>query len=97
MAVNEKYKSRPTRALKADVWIARATERWRGRFIYDRVEEQWVNASTKVEVKCPEHGYFSIRPTDHVARTTPGCKKCSAPARAAYGQGFLINPDRKRG
>jgi len=31
MAVNYRYKSRPTRALKADVWIARATERWRGR------------------------------------------------------------------
>lgn len=41
--------------------------------IYDKVK--YVTAKTKVEIKCPTHGYFLITPNDHL--TGYGCRKCA--------------------
>lgn len=37
---------------------------------------QYVDNSTKVEILCPEHGDFYIRPNSHVSKAG-GCPKCS--------------------
>jgi hypothetical protein len=44
---------------------------------YDYSMVQYVNAHTKVDIICPEHGIFQQRPHDHV-RGKNGCPRCWA-------------------
>jgi hypothetical protein len=43
----------------------------------------YVNAKTKIKIKCPKHGIFELLPRDHIRddkrqRSKGGCKKCSS-------------------
>lgn len=42
---------------------------------YDYEKSNYVNATTKVFVKCPNHGYFLVTPNNH--NTGKGCPVCS--------------------
>lgn len=79
----------------AEQWIEKAEARWRGRFDYARVPEQWLNSRTKIEVGCPEHGWFKVIPSDHLFRMTSGCKKCGQVGKRRYEQNFVISHDRR--
>jgi hypothetical protein len=43
--------------------------------IYDYSRLNYLNNSTKVELICPSHGVFYIRPNDHLSKKV-GCNKC---------------------
>jgi len=42
---------------------------------YDYSEVEYVNAKTKVKIKCPEHGYFLQTPNNHLV--PQGCQLCA--------------------
>ena len=43
--------------------------------VYDYSETEYVNASTKVSIKCPKHGLFKQLPLNHLAGR--GCLSCN--------------------
>lgn len=43
---------------------------------YDYSKVNYINNQTKVILVCPEHGEFTVRPSDHIYKKC-GCKKCS--------------------
>lgn len=61
-------------------WVARATEKWDGRWDYSKVE--YVNATTKVIITCPSHGDFLQTPVAHDSMYI-ACKPCSAEDRSS--------------
>ncbi len=44
------------------------------KYDYSRVE--YVNSNTKVEIGCPEHGFFWQTPSNHLHKKKYGCQKC---------------------
>lgn len=58
--------------LTADTFIDRANERHGYRYDYSLV--QYKNVTTKVIIKCPEHGAFEQTPKDHMHKY--GCPTC---------------------
>lgn len=42
---------------------------------YDYSQTNYINNNTKVDIICPIHGLFSIRPNDHLSKKV-GCNKC---------------------
>lgn len=61
---------------RADAFIAEATDRHGGRYRYDKVD--FVNATVKVTITCPEHGDFDQQPKEH--RRGQACPDCSGRA-----------------
>ena len=43
---------------------------------YDYSVVKYVNNHTKVKINCPYHGFFEIRPNDHLSKSV-GCNKCN--------------------
>ena len=62
----------PKRKTKEE-FIKEATEKHEGKYDYSKVE--YVNAKTKVCIKCPEHGEFWQTPADHTRGI--GCPTCN--------------------
>jgi len=54
-------------------WVASANKVHNGKYDYSKVE--YVNAHTKVCIKCPEHGEFEQMPYQHTNGS--GCPKCN--------------------
>lgn len=55
-------------------WVSRATEVHNGKYQYDSVN--YTGAFDKMEISCPEHGYFSQNSHDHLmGRGCPACAK----------------------
>lgn len=52
----------------------------RGKLIHNNFyiycEDDYINASTKTKIICPEHGEFWQKPTTHINHTKNGCQKC---------------------
>lgn len=43
---------------------------------YDYSDIVYINTHTKITIRCPTHGIFTVRPNDHLSKQT-GCKRCS--------------------
>lgn len=62
-------------------FIAKSKKKYpNANFVYDKVK--YINARTKVSIKCPKHGYFKQTPDDHLGGRC-GCRKCSILLRAS--------------
>lgn len=72
---------------KRDDFIAAANTKHGDRYDYSRVE--WVNATTKVRIVCPEHGDFWQEPWRHLS-SAAGCLKCGW---VATGQSLSLTQD----
>ena len=59
--------------LTREEWIAKAKEVHGDKYDYSKVK--YVNATTKVCIRCPKHDEFLQRPADHLQGK--GCPKCS--------------------
>ena len=59
---------------------------------YDYNESKYVNNKTKIEIKCPIHGYFYQRPDDHL--NGHGCSKCSKNNKYTKDEIFKILNDK---
>ena len=59
--------------LTREEFIKKAIEIHGNKFDYSRVN--YVNYNTKVEIVCPKHGSFMIKPGNHLSKTS-GCPKC---------------------
>lgn len=70
-----KDKSARARSLTRDDFIKRASIVHSEKYNYDKVV--YVNFKTHVIVNCPEHGDFSIVPSNHVFGQGIGCAKCT--------------------
>lgn len=57
-----------------DDFIKKANEIHNNKYTY---VGKYVDMSSKLEIICPEHGSFSIRPKDHI-HLKQGCSKCSS-------------------
>lgn len=66
-----------TRRLDNEKFVELAKAVHGDKYIYHNVD--YVNNKTKVKVVCPEHGYFYIRPDNHLAGK--GCPVCSSGPR----------------
>ena len=51
---------------------------------YDYSEAEYINAYTKVTIKCPSHGLFELTPTKHLSRGD-GCPECGLIKRKGIG------------
>lgn len=61
-------------SINKDEFIERSKQIHLDRFEYDQT--CYLNAKTKVIIKCIEHGYFEVLPGNHL-NGNGGCKKCS--------------------
>lgn len=43
---------------------------------YDYSEVEYINAQKNVKIICPEHGYFFVKPNNHLGELKGGCPKC---------------------
>lgn len=81
--MNEKYKSRGERIseakrMKQTEFLKRATSVHGNKYNYS--ESVYINAHTKITIRCAEHGIFEQRPHDHV-KGKNGCPICGAANR----------------
>ena len=44
---------------------------------YDYSKTIYKNANTKIEIICPVHNSFYMKPSDHIGPRACGCPKCS--------------------
>lgn len=56
-----------------ETWVALAVAVHGDKYGYSEVE--YLNAKTKVKIRCGEHGYFFQTPNNHLA--SQGCQKCA--------------------
>lgn len=61
-------------ALSTDEFVRRAREVHGEK--YDYSDAVYVNSTTKVKVRCPDHGPFYPAPSNHLSRAS-GCPKCA--------------------
>lgn len=73
-----------------DKFISKAAARHSGKYDYSRVN--YVNSIEKVEVVCPEHGPFFVRPDAHVRKV--GCPKCNGGGKDSI-EDFIGKANRK--
>ena len=60
--------------LNSENFIEKAKEIHGDKYLYDKAI--YINSNKKVEIICPIHGSFWIRPNDHIHKKS-GCSKCS--------------------
>jgi hypothetical protein len=75
-------KLRNCRKVTNEEYIQRAKLKHGTKFDYSRTE--YKNTVTKVEIGCPLHGYFFIRPQAHV-NSAYGCPTCGNPHKSMKG------------
>jgi hypothetical protein len=61
-----------------DKFIDKANKRFNNKFDYSKVD--YINAKTKVEIGCPDHGYFYQTPDKHLQSKYP-CPLCNESSR----------------
>lgn len=71
---------------KPDRFLVRAHEVHGSRYNYEDVI--YVNARTKVEIKCPRHGSFWMTPNNHTSHRQ-GCPRCSLSKGEGLVSSFL--------
>ena len=71
--------------MTTEEFIAKAREVHGDKYDYSKVE--YLNASTKVCIICPEHGEFWQTPNAHLSRH--GCAKCSSPNYGMTTEKFI--------
>lgn len=57
---------------------------------YEYTKTKFVNSYTKVVITCPDHGDFSVRPSEHYGRLKQGCKVCSG---SSFSNGEITTED----
>ncbi len=67
-----------SQAMTQEEFIRRSTEKHKGFYNYDLVS--YVNANTKVIIRCPKHDTFEQRPSKHMSGE--GCDRCADIIRA---------------
>ena len=60
--------------LNSGNFIEKAKEIHGDKYLYDKII--YINSNKKVEIICPIHGSFWVRPNDHIYKKS-GCSKCS--------------------
>lgn len=73
-------------ALTTKEFIDRAKNILIAMYIYNRV--YYINNKTNVDIICPEHGIFQMRPSNHLAGQ--GCYKCSLGAKRTLNDLVLV-------
>ena len=58
----------------AETFIKKAKEIHGNEYDYSKVN--YKNSNTKVEIGCPKHGYFFVKPVYHLQQLLGGCPKC---------------------
>lgn len=77
------------RPITQDDFITRA--KWRHNNFYDYSKVKFVDMKTKVDVICPIHGVFSIRPVNHIIGGGTGCSKCGLEKGIAITRSRLMS------
>lgn len=55
---------------------------------YDYSKVVYINTHTKVELICPYHGSFFVRPVKHIGKEKAGCQICSRESRLVQNRKF---------
>lgn len=76
---NSKFKTISKKEEHAENFITKAIKKHNNKYDYSKVE--YVNATTKVCIICPEHGEFWQTPSSHM--NGHGCPKCNNPNKIA--------------
>lgn len=69
------------RRMPPDEFVCRAEKRHPGKYDYSCTN--FVNTTTKVQVRCPKHGEFTITPANHIY-AGQGCPTCGGVTRGFY-------------
>jgi hypothetical protein len=62
-----------------DHFKSRASELHKDKYSYPKLKEEYVNAKTKITIRCKEHGEFQQTPDNHLQGS--GCKECGIEKR----------------
>jgi len=74
-------------------FVTRALEVHDGRFSYNRT--RYITHNKNIEVKCPDHGFFKVRPSTHLKSVNGGCIKCNKPNLKKYTMLYLVTVTKK--
>lgn len=66
-------------------FVKEATEMYSGK--YDYTDTVYINARSKIEIRCPEHDVWQITPNNHLRGH--GCAKCAGVSRTTTGEFIL--------
>lgn len=74
-------------------FIIKSNKVHNNRYIYDNVD--YINSMTKINIKCPDHGYFMQTPSNHLHGY--GCKLCGfcKNTRLSTTTKFIISANKK--
>ena len=74
-------------------FITRALEAHDGRFSYTRTN--YLTSRTKIEIRCPEHGYFWAMPATHLSSPNGGCPRCTNIVLKEFTLLYLVTVTKK--
>jgi hypothetical protein len=63
------------RRSNTEVFISICNKIYKGKYNYFNIN--YVNSRHPIEVTCPKHGIFRVRPYNHIGKNRRGCPRCS--------------------
>ncbi len=82
--MSQRIQHNVSQRLTTKEFIQKANQVHNDKYVY--TDTHYINARSSVIVNCKKHGYFTVRPTDHIHRKT-GCPKCANISRSENNPG----------